>query len=44
VVAAHDQQLLKFSRLIRIDRGDWGVGPLVAGGAPPLEQQVATSP
>ncbi len=41
VVAAHDQQLVKFSRLIRIDRRGLGMSdPLVAGGVPPLEQQV----
>jgi class 3 adenylate cyclase len=41
VVAAHDQHLAKFSRLIRIDRRGLGMSdPLVAGGAPPLEQQV----
>ena len=41
VAAAHDQHLAKFSRLIRIDRRGLGMSdPLVAGGAPPLEQQV----
>src|SRR3954452_18009148 len=41
VVAALDQDLAKFSRLIRIDRRGLGMSdPLVAGGAPPLEQQV----
>ena len=41
VAAAHDQHLAKLPRLIRIDRRGLGMSdPLVAGGAPPLEQQV----
>src|SRR5258706_8240505 len=40
VVAAHDQQLVKFSRLIRIDRrGAGGAGPPGAGGVSPPQQQ-----
>jgi len=41
VVAAHDQHLSGFSRLIWVDRRGLGMSdPLVAGSAPPLEQQV----
>lgn len=41
VIGAHDEQLAAFARLILFDRRGLGMSdPLVAGGAPPLEQQV----
>ena len=41
VLHAHYTHLARFARLIRLDRRGQGMSdPLVAGGAPPLEQQV----
>ena len=41
VIAAHYDHLSRFARLVLVDRRGLGMSdPLVAGGAPPLEQQV----
>ncbi len=41
IIAAHYDHLSRFARLILLDRRGLGMSdPLVAGGAPPLEQQV----
>ncbi len=41
VASAHYERLARFSRLIQLDRRGMGMSdPLLAGGAPPLEQQV----
>ena len=41
VISAHYEDLVRFTRLILLDRRGLGMSdPLVAGGAPPLEQQV----
>jgi len=41
VIDAHHEHLAGFTRLIQVDRRGLGMSdPLVAGGAPPLEQQV----